>query len=108
MIETLLILFLVIAVLFFIITVIWKSLAIGVMTMVLWFILAISVYNYEIPYQAVMGDNTISTGVQVINTMGIYSYIFVGMGVITLLFLLVEIILPMFWQRYHQHLTHYK
>ena len=100
MIETLFIVMLVITVLFFILTVIWQSLALGIVDTILWLVLAISVYNYEIPYTAIQNDNTIVTGVQVIESLYPYSWLFIVMMFITMLYTFVDIIFPMLQGRF--------
>lgn len=101
MIESIFILLIVMSILFFILTILWKSLTLGTMDIILWFILSISIYHYEIPYVVITSNDTIITGTQIIEE-GLYplSYLFIGMALITLLYLLTYIIFPMLKGRY--------
>lgn len=100
MIETLFVLILVIAIVFFLLMVVWDSMIIGTISMILWFILAVGIYNYQIPYQAVLSDDTLSSGVQTINSMGIYSGLFLLMGFVTLIYIIVEFVYPLLTIRF--------
>jgi len=100
MLESIFILLLVLAVLFLIITVIWQSLAIGIIDVILWIILSISVHQIELPYQAIQNDNTIVTGVQTVETLYMFSYFFMGIGIIVMIYVFVDIIFPMLQGRF--------
>lgn len=100
MIENLFIVMLIITVFFFILTVVWQSLALGIVDTILWMVLAISVHYYEIPYTAIQNDNTIVTGVHVIETLHPYAWLFILMMFITMLYTFIEIIFPMLQGRF--------
>ena len=95
MLHTLFLAFLAGAVLFFILTVKWESIALGVLDIILWFILSITIYEIEIPYVAIQSDNTIIEGVQTINTLYPFSWLFILIGFITLLYWLTILIFPL-------------
>ena len=100
MLESIIILLTIISILFFLLTILWKSLTLGTMDIILWFITGTGFYHYEIPYTLVGTNNTILTGTQVIETLYPLSYIYIGMAFITLLYLLTYIIFPMLKGRY--------
>ena len=100
MLESIFILLLVIAILFLLITIIWESLSIGIVDVILWLILSISVYQIEIPYTAIQADDTIISGVHTIETLYPLSWLFMGMAIITMLFLFIQIIFPMLQGKY--------
>ena len=100
MISTVWFAILALTVLFFLLTVYWKSLVIGSITTVLWLILGISLYNFEIPYTAIQSDNTIVHGVNTIESMYLYAPIFWLMTFITMFYLFITIIFPMLKQQY--------
>jgi len=83
------------AVLFFILTVKWQSLSLGVLDIVLWFILSASVFTIELPYVAMQADNTIVEGVQIIESLHILSPLFMVIGIIVLIYWLTSIVFPM-------------
>jgi hypothetical protein len=83
------------AVLFFILTVKWQSLSLGVLDIVLWFILSASVFTIELPYVAMQADNTIVEGVQTIESLHILSPLFMVIGIIVLIYWLTSIVFPM-------------
>lgn len=89
-------------VLFFLITIRWKSLIMGTVTTILWFILAISIHYYEIPYTAIQSDNTIIHGVHAVESLHIYAPVFWLMGFITMLYLFITIIFPMLEQKFSE------
>lgn len=95
MLESIFILMIVLAVLFLLICMEWKSLMFGVFDIILWIILSISVYNIEIPYQYVTPSDIIGESVQVISTQYIFSWVFIGMAFLSMLYVLVDIIFPM-------------
>jgi len=88
------------ALLFFLLTILWKSLVLGAIDTILWLVLSISIYNYEIPYTAIQSDNTIIHGVQTIETMYVYAPIFWLMTLITMFYLFITIIFPMLRQHF--------
>jgi len=82
------------ALLFFILMVYWKSISLGILDVVLWFILSVSVISIEIPYVAMTSGDAIVEGVQVIESSYVLSPLFAIIGIITLIYWLVEIIFP--------------
>jgi len=87
-------------VLFFLITIFKQSLILGMITIILWLILGISLYSYEIPYTAIQNDNTIIHGVNPIESMHVYAPIFWLMSMITMFYVFITIIYPMLQQRF--------
>lgn len=100
MMESIFIILLVIALLFLMLTILWESLAIGVMDIILWLVLAISVYQIELPYTAIQSDNTIVTGIHTIETLYPLSWLFIGLAIITMLYVFINIIFPMIQGRF--------
>ena len=100
MLESIFIMILIVAILFLLITIIWESLSLGIVDVILWLILSISVYQIEIPYTAMQSDDTIITGVQTIETLYPLSWLFMGLAIITMLFLFIQIIFPMLQGKY--------
>jgi len=90
------------AVLFLILTVYWNSLSLGILDIVLWFILSSAVHSIEVPYVAIQSDNTIVKGVQVIESLYPLSLLFIGIGIIVLLYWLTAIVLPMLQGQYNR------
>ena len=99
MISTVFLALLALTVLFFLLTIYWKSLIIGVVDIILWLVLSISIYNYEIPYTAIQSDNTIVTGYHVIESLYVYAPLFWLMAFITMLYVFITIIFPMLQQQ---------
>jgi hypothetical protein len=100
MIESIFIILLVIALLFLVLTIVWESLAIGALDIILWLVLAISVYQLELPYTAIQSDNTIVTGVHTIETLYPLSWVFLLLAFITMFYLFFNIIFPMLKGRF--------
>lgn len=95
MLHTIFLAFLAGAVLFFILTVKWESIALGALDIILWIILSISIYEIEIPYVAIQSDNTIIEGVQSINSLYMFSWLFILIGCIVTLYWLTILIFPL-------------
>jgi hypothetical protein len=87
-------------IIFFLLTVYWKSLILGSITTILWLILGISIYNFEIPYTAIQSDDTIVHGVHTIESMYVYAPLFWLMTFITMFYLFITIIFPMLQQKF--------
>jgi len=94
MLESIIIILLIIAVIMLVLTVEWQSLAIGAIDIILWFILAISIFKVEIPYQYTQG-NTVYTGTQSLESMHPLGYLFIGVGMVMVIYIWVTIITPM-------------
>lgn len=90
----------VLSVTFFVLMIYWKSIAIGISDVVLWLYMAINVYQIEIPYQLMKSDDTVATGTQIIEGLYPLSWFFMGMAVISMLYLFSSIILPMLQQKF--------
>lgn len=88
------------AVLFFILTVKWESIALGALDVILWFILAISVLNIEIPYVAIQNDNTIVEGVQIIESLYPLNWLFILIGLIVMIYWMTTLIFPLLQGKY--------
>jgi hypothetical protein len=102
MIESIFIILLIIALLFLVLTIVWESLAIGALDIILWLVLAISVYQIELPYTAIQSDNTIVTGVHTIETLYPLSWVFLLLAFITMFYLFFNIIFPMLKGRFNK------
>ena len=100
MLQTMFLAMLLGAVLFLILTIYWNSLTFGILDIVLWFILSSAVHNVEVPYVAIQSDNTIVEGVQIIESLHPLSLLFIGIGIIVLLYWLTSIVFPMLQQKY--------
>jgi hypothetical protein len=100
MLETIFIILLVIAILFLVLTVVWNSLSIGILDIMLWFILSGAIHSIEIPYVAIQNDNTIVEGIQVIESLYPLSWLFIGIGIIVLMYWLTSIVWPMYQDKY--------
>jgi len=87
MLESILIILVIVAVLLMILSFQWESLSLSSVTLVLWMVLSISVYNIEIPYQAIDSSDTIVTGVQTIESLYHLSWIFIGLSIIMMLYI---------------------
>lgn len=84
MLETLLIIFIIIAVLLMITTFEWESLTLSIIDVILWFTLAISIFNVEIPYQYSNGSTIVET-TQTLEGMYPIGWIFIGIGIIMMI-----------------------
>lgn len=95
MLESIFILLIVMAVLFLLVTIEWQSLMFGVVDIMLWLVLSLSIYNIEIPYQYITGSDIIGESVHIIQSQYIFSALFMGMAILTMLYVLIDIIFPM-------------
>ena len=95
MLESIFILMIVMAVLFLLVTMEWKSLFFGTVDILLWLVLSISIYNIEIPYQYVTGSDVIGESVHVIQSQYVLSALFMGLAILTMLYVMIDIIFPM-------------
>jgi hypothetical protein len=98
MLESIIIILLIIAVIMLVLTVEWQSLAIGAIDVILWFILGISIFSVEIPYQYTQG-NTVFTGTQSLESMHPLGYLFIGIGFVMVIYLWVAVVTPMIKER---------
>jgi len=100
MIDTMFYALLGMAILFLLLTVKWKSLSLGLLDIVLWFIISASVHSLEIPYTAIQSDNVVVHGVHEIQSLYSVSLIFTAIGFIVLIYWLIEIVFPLIHQKY--------
>lgn len=101
MLNIVFILLLILAVIFLILLLETDSLALGVIDAVLWFILSIAVMNINVPYQLYnVATDEIETGVQVIESEYMLSWLFILIGIIVLLYVFVSVIFPMLQQKF--------
>lgn len=100
MLETMFYALIVGAVFFMILTIYWESLVFGVLDVILWFIIAASSHSVEIPYTLIQSDNVVVNGVHEIQDLYILSMLFVLIGLIVLIYVVVEMVLPMFKQKF--------
>ena len=84
MIESILIVLLIIAVLTMILAFEWESLTMSIVDVVLWFTLAISIFNVEIPYQYMDGVSVFEA-TQTLEGMYPLGWLFIGMGLIMMI-----------------------
>lgn len=82
------------AILFFILMVKWQSLSLGILDVILWWILSAAVFTIEIPYVAILSDDSIVTGMHSVQSLYLLSPLFIAIGIITLLYWLTNIVLP--------------
>lgn len=82
MLESIVVLLVIVGILLTIISFLWESLMLSSVTFVIWMGLAIGIYQIEIPYQAITGTDTIITGVQNIENLYMYSWLFLGLAII--------------------------
>jgi len=95
MLESIFILLLVTAIILLVLSITWESLALCITDIVLWLILAISVFNIEIPYQAIDSSDDIVTGVHTVESLYYLNWLFLGIALIMMLYLLSCIVFPM-------------
>jgi len=100
MIDTMFYALLGMAILFLLLTVKWKSLSLGLLDIILWFILSAAVHSFEIPYTAITSTDTIVQGVHEIQSLYSVSLIFTGIGFIVLIYWLIDIVFPLIHQKY--------
>jgi hypothetical protein len=94
MLESMFYVLLVVSLLFMLLMLKWRSLSFGILSVVMWFILAAGVMNLQRGYVAVLSDDSIVMGMQSISSMHYLSPLFLVLGIVSLLFLLVFIVLP--------------
>lgn len=82
------------AVLFMILMIKWKSISMGILSVVIWFILAAGVLNLQKSYVAVLSDDSIVSGIMDVQVMYILSPLFMVIGIVVFLFLLTYLVLP--------------
>ena len=88
------------AVLFLILSIKWDSLVFGVLDVFLWFIIAAAVHSIEIPYVAITSSDAIVTGYHEIQDLFYLKTLFIGIGLIMLIYVLTDKILPVLQQKY--------
>jgi len=88
MIESIIIILICIGVLFMILSFEWESLMMSSVTFVIWMGLSISMHQIEIPYAAIQSDDTIVTGVQNIENLYMYGWLFLGLAIIMFLYII--------------------
>ena len=94
MLESMFYVLLIIAVLLLILCVEWESFALCGLDIGLWFVLALSVHQIEIPYQYVIGG-VVYNSTQSIESLFPLSILFYGIGAVMLIYLIVNLVLPM-------------
>ena len=99
MIGSIFLLFVVIAIVFFLLMIKYESMIFGGLSIFLWFLLAQFILKIEIPYQMVV-NNEVVTGTHAIESMYPIAPFFWLMGILALIYLLVAIVLPMLQQKY--------
>jgi len=94
MLDSFFIILLVVAILLILLSVEWESMAFCVLDIILWLVLAVSVHQIEIPYEAIDGNNNIVTGTHNIESMFPLSILFYGIAIIMFIYFLVNLALP--------------
>ena len=89
MLESILIILIIVAVLFMILAFQWESISMSSVAFVLWLVLSISVYYIEIPYQMLDTSDTLVTGVHTIENLYHLSWIFIGLTIIMMLYIII-------------------
>ena len=84
MIESILIILLIIAIICMILAMEWESLTMSIIDVVLWFTLAIGIFNVEIPYQYTSSGNIVEA-TQTLESMYPLGWIFLGIGIIMMI-----------------------
>jgi hypothetical protein len=87
MLESILILLVIIAIILLIVTVEWESILICMIDLILWASLAVAILQVEIPYQYTSGG-TVVEATQSIETLYPLAYLFIGIALIVLLYLI--------------------
>jgi len=101
MLNIVFIILLILAVIFLILLLETNSLALGVIDGSLWFILSAAVMNIDIPYQIYnVVTEEIETGVQVVESEYMLSWLFTLIGIVVFLYIFVSIIFPMLQQKF--------
>ena len=89
MLESILIIFIIVGVLFMILAFQWESISMSSVAFVIWLLLSISIYYVEIPYQMLDTSDTVVTGVQTIENLYHISWIFIGLTIIMFLYIII-------------------
>lgn len=90
----------IVALLFMVLTIYWKSLSLGAVDIILWMTLSQGVMNLDIPYQAIQSDDTIVKGIHTISDLWFLNWFFMLMALIMMLYLFISIIYPMLQQKF--------
>jgi len=98
MIESMLYVLIIIAILLLILTVEWESMALCGLDIALWFVLAVSVIQVEIPYQYVVSGVTYES-TQKIESLYPLSILFYGIAVVMMIYLFVNLALPLLGEK---------
>ena len=104
MLESVFILLLVVAVILMILSISWGSMVLSTITMFMWFILGLVVSHIEIPYQAIDSSDNIVTGTHIISNLYGLNWLFVGLGLFMLFYLVIWHVFPMFKGRFNRML----
>jgi len=88
MLESIVILLVIVGVLLMILSFEWESLMLSSVTFVIWMGLSIGIHQIEIPYTAIQSDDTIVTGVQQIENLYMYGWLFLGLAIIMFLYII--------------------
>lgn len=88
MLESIVILLVIVGVLLMILSFEWESLMMSSVTFVIWMGLSISIHQIEIPYTLMQTDNTVVTGVQNIENLYMYGWLFFGLAIVMFLYII--------------------
>ena len=85
MLESFVILLVCVGVVLMILSFKWESLMLSSVTFVIWMGLSIGVHQIEIPYQAITSGDAIVTGVQYVENLYMYGWLFLGLAIVMFL-----------------------
>lgn len=85
MLESIIIMMIVVGVLFMILSFEWESLMLSSVSFTIWMGLSIGMHQIDIPYAAIQSDDVVVTGVQHIENLYMYGWLFLGLAIIMFL-----------------------
>jgi len=102
MLESIFIILLIIGIILLVLMVEWESLSIGGLCFAIWMTLSISIHQVEIPYQYTTNTGTIIETTQSIENMFPLSYLFMGIAIIVMLYMIITLMLPTLYKKYKE------
>jgi len=91
MLESIVVLLVCVGIILMILSFYWESMMFSSVTFVIWMGLSIGIYQLEIPYQAITSGDTIVTGVQTVENLWMYSWLFMGLAIIMFLHMITMV-----------------
>lgn len=92
----------ILAVLFMILGVVWRSMMLTGLDIILWLLNGLFICQVEIPYQTLDATGTIVTSTHVIESMHMLAPLFYGIAFLMFFFLAVEYAFPMLQGRFNR------